>query len=335
MKVENLAISYNGMTVFSDLNVELEKGKIMSLVGPSGCGKTTFLRCISGLTSPTSGTIQLNGCDITKTKPEERPVVLMFQQPLLFPHMTILQNVTYGLKYGKRKLKKKEREEKGLAILEKVDLGSHGERYPHQLSGGQQQRVALARALIVNPDLLLLDEPFSSLDPSLRSSIRLWVKDFLKNEGVTALFVTHDREEAMIIGDEIAVMKDGSFQQTGAPEEVYQNPKSSTVAEMFSEGVHFEESFLPANQLTIRPVSNLKVSDTETIRAVIQYKVYKYGHSFYHLHVPSLKQNVVVSSSQLFNDGDHVDLTYLRSSVQPFHNEQSTIYFTDKARQSR
>jgi len=315
VKVKNLSKNYQGMTVFSDLNLEVKKGEIISLVGPSGCGKTTFLRCIAGLTLNTSGSIYVNDVDITQNKAVNRAVVLMFQEPLLFPHLSILENVTYGLKYGKEKWNKKQRVEKGLAILEKVELVGLEKRYPNQLSGGQQQRVSLARALILNPDLLLLDEPFSSLDPSLRSSIRSWVRDFLKKEKVTALFVTHDREEAMMMGDKVAVMKDGSFQQIDTPENVYQRPVSSTVAEMFSEGLNLNDQFLSADQLIMSLSRQQKANGTETLDAVIEYKILKYGHSFYHVKVPSLKQVVVVQSKYSFKAGESVTLYYKKSSL--------------------
>ncbi|WP_280771138.1 ABC transporter ATP-binding protein [Salipaludibacillus daqingensis] len=319
IKVEKLTKSYAGQTVFSDLNLEMTKGEIMSLVGPSGCGKTTFLRCIAGLSFSTSGSIYVNDVNITNSKADERPVVLMFQQPLLFPHLTILENVTYGLKYGKNKSKKQERIERGLAILEKVELAALSGRYPNQLSGGQQQRVALARALILNPDLLLLDEPFSSLDPSLRSSIRSWVRDFLKKEGVTALFVTHDREEAMMMGDRIAVMKEGIFQQIGSPKDVYQQPKSPQVAEMFSEGLVMEGFFLSPDHLTLRPKTSLKAADTEAFDATVEYKILKYGHTFYHVYVHALEQRVVVLSNHEFLDGEQVELCYKRISLQTYN----------------
>jgi iron(III) transport system ATP-binding protein len=318
IKVEKLTKSYAGQTIFSDLNLEMTKGEIMSLVGPSGCGKTTFLRCIAGLSFSTSGSIYVNDVNITNSKADERAVVLMFQQPLLFPHLTILENVTYGLKYGKKKSKKQERIEKGMAILEKVELAALSERYPNQLSGGQQQRVALARALILNPNLLLLDEPFSSLDPSLRSSIRSWVRDFLKKEGVTALFVTHDREEAMMMGDRIAVMKEGIFQQIGFPKEVYQQPQSPQVAEMFSEGLVMDNYFLSPDKLTLRSKTNLKSADVEVFEAMVEYKILKYGHTFYHVYVRALEQHVVVLSNHEFQNGEQVELCYKRVSLQTY-----------------
>ncbi|MCE7792661.1 ABC transporter ATP-binding protein [Salipaludibacillus sp. CUR1] len=316
MKLENVSKVFADLTVFQHLNIEVNRGDIISLVGPSGCGKSTLLRSIAGLSRVSSGKIYIDGKDMTSIKAEQRPVVLMFQQPLLFPHLTILENVTYGLKYGKNKKAKKERIERGMNLLEKVELEKLSGRYPNQLSGGQQQRVALARALIVNPSLVLLDEPFSSLDPELRTSIRTWVRDFLKREGVTAVFVTHDREEAMIMGDRIAVMKDGKFQQIGAPEEVYQHPDNEEVAEMFSEGLYVEGRFISAGKLSLRPVSRLLASDSQKAEGIIQSKFFKYGLTFYHVHIPELNQSVVIQSNSKFNDKEAVHVCYKRPSVE-------------------
>ncbi|WP_416147950.1 ABC transporter ATP-binding protein [Salipaludibacillus sp. HK11] len=323
IQVDKLNKFFSETPVLKNVSFGLEKGQIISIVGPSGCGKTTFLRCIAGLSFSTTGSIFVDDIDITNVKTENRPVVLMFQQPLLFPHLTTLENVTYGLKYGKAKVSKKDRIEQGLSMLEKVELVPFANRYPNQLSGGQQQRVALARALILNPKLLLLDEPFSSLDPSLRTTIRLWVRDFLKKEGVTALFVTHDREEAMMMGDQVAVMNEGSFQQIDTPDKVYQKPGNSTVAEMFAEGLNVNDQYLAADQLSLAPPRNLTEEVMETLDAVIEHKILKYGYSFYQVQVPALKQRVVVQSKLSFEDGERVILYYKKSNLLSFPQKDS------------
>ncbi|WP_084034516.1 ABC transporter ATP-binding protein [Anaerobacillus alkalilacustris] len=320
MKVKRLTKTYHGQKVLSDLSFAVAKGELISLVGPSGCGKSTLLRCLAGLSSGTSGTIELNGEDITNRSTEKRPIVMMFQQPLLFPHLTILQNVTYGLKYQKPKVKKSERIERGLGILEKVEIASLAHRYPNEISGGQQQRVSLARALILNPALLLLDEPFSSLDPPLRTSLRKWVREFLKKEGVTALFVTHDREEAMVIGDRIAVMKDGTFQQFATPEEVYSQPENATVAGLFSEGLYNNRKFIQANKLKLTTVNKLLPADNERLSAVVEHKVMKYGYPFFRVSIPSIKQTVVIQSNQSFQENEAVDVYYKISDVSLITN---------------
>lgn len=318
IKVSNLTKQWSQKAIFSELNLEIEKGKIISLVGPSGCGKTTFLRCMAGLEQISSGTILLNEEDITHTKPENRPIVLMFQQPLLFPHLTILENVTYGLKYQKKRLKSKVRVEKGLEILEKVELLSLANRYPHQLSGGQQQRVALARALIMNPALLLLDEPFSSLDKNLKVSIRNWVREFLKKEGMTAIFVTHDREEAMIIGDEIVVMKEGMFQQIGTPQDVYKNPANRLVAEAFSEGLKLPFGFVAADKLTLSAPLKQKSNGWQIYEATVEHKIFMYGQMFYQVNVHEANQSVVIYSNQMFLEGELVFVSYKTSDIKRY-----------------
>jgi ABC-type Fe3+/spermidine/putrescine transport system ATPase subunit len=322
IKIKNLSKKISDQIIFSKLNINVEQGTIISLVGPSGCGKTTFLRCMAGLEQVTSGTIELDGVDITETKAERRPVVLMFQQPLLFPHLTILENVTYGLKYQKHKVAKKERVDRGLAMLEKVELGTLVNRYPHQLSGGQQQRVALARALIMNPSLLLLDEPFSSLDPTLRASLRNWVRAFLKKEGVTAIFVTHDREEAMMIGDQMVVMKEGVFQQVGTAEAIYQQPANSLVAESFGEGIVLPIGFVRANKIMLSHVSKPVSSDVNVHRIKLQHKILKYGQTFYQVHISDLNQDVVVLATKLEGENEsELFLSYKQSDVQLFNSK--------------
>ncbi len=319
IKIQGLSKEYAGQQVFSSLNLEMEKGSILSLVGPSGCGKSTFLRCLAGLEEETAGTFTVDGRDITAASTEKRPVVMMFQQPLLFPHLTVIENVTYGLKYGKRRARKKERIERGMEMLKKVELGPLAKRYPNQLSGGQQQRVALARALIMNPSLLLLDEPFSSLDPMLRFSLRQWVRNVLKSEGVTAIFVTHDREEAMTMGDRIAVMNEGAFQQVGLPEEVCRQPASSVVAEMFAEGLKLETGFVPADQLALSDEEITGTSGRRAYQARVENRLFKFGQPFYHIRVDQLNQEVMVHSKQEFIPGSIVYIIFKNSDVQHFY----------------
>ncbi|WP_070119613.1 ABC transporter ATP-binding protein [Bacillus marinisedimentorum] len=319
VKIKGLTKKYSHQPVFSSLDLEIAKGSIISLVGPSGCGKSTFLRCLAGLEEATSGSISLDGKDITGVSTEKRPVVMMFQQPLLFPHMNVLENVTYGLKHGKNRALKKERMTRGMAMLEKVELAELAKRYPSQLSGGQQQRVALARALIMNPSLLLLDEPFSSLDPTLRISLRQWVRNVLKEEGVTALFVTHDREEAMTMGDRIAIMSEGAFQQVGLPEEVCRQPASSVVAEMFAEGLKLETGFVPADQLVLSDDEATGTAGRRAYPARVENRIFKFGQPFYHIIVNQLNQEVMVHSKQEFDTGSNVYITFKNSDVQHFY----------------
>ncbi|WP_041582595.1 ABC transporter ATP-binding protein [Salisediminibacterium selenitireducens] len=316
MQLMNVSKRFGETEVFHRINMNVEQGSIVSLVGPSGCGKSTLLRSIAGLSSFTDGQLLIQGEDMTTVKAEHRPVVLMFQQPLLFPHFTILENITYGLKYGKDKVKKDERIRRGMALLEKVDLEAYADRYPNQLSGGQQQRVSLARALILNPALILLDEPFSSLDPELRVSIRTWVRDFLKQEGVTALFVTHDREEAMVMGDQVAVMKGGTFQQIGVPEEVYRNPENREVAEMFSEGIFLHGGFIPAGDVQMEKEHDQRTNDPAVLEGGrVKYAMMKYGLQFYFVDLPDIRQSIVLHDDRTFYDGDRVVLVRKKGRV--------------------
>jgi ABC-type Fe3+/spermidine/putrescine transport system ATPase subunit len=210
----------------SGLNLSVERGEFFSLLGPSGCGKTTTLRMIAGFETPDEGEIRLNGSRIDALPPYRRNVNTVFQSYALFPHLTVRGNVEFGLKrkgIG-------DAEGKVRAVLEQVRLSDKASRMPAQLSGGERQRVALARALVLQPDVLLLDEPLSALDPQLRKQVRAELKDLQRRVGVTFLFITHDQEEAMSMSDRIAVMNRGAVEQVGTPEEVYRRPKTRFVA---------------------------------------------------------------------------------------------------------
>lgn len=302
-------------TIFRDVSVNIHEGEIISIVGPSGTGKSTLLRCIAGLESLTAGEIFIDDQNIVNVAPSERPVVMMFQQTLLFPHLTVMENVTYGLKM--RKVKKADRIKEGRYFLEKVEIASLENRYPYELSGGQQQRVALARALILKPKLLLLDEPFSSLDVQLRTTLREWVRQLLKSEGITALFVTHDKEEAMLVGDQIAVLVDKKLQQIGLPEEVYHHPKNKAVAEFFSEGIILSDnSFVPLNKLTVSQGS--QVEGKHCWQGRIEKRFMKYGQSFDKIQLPSVSQEIIVPTNGSYN---------LLDEVTVFVNETDLLEF--------
>ncbi|MFN3265826.1 MAG: ABC transporter ATP-binding protein [Deinococcales bacterium] len=216
----------NHPPVVNNLSFSLEQNSIAAILGPSGCGKTTTLRLIAGFERPDSGSIVLHGQDLTQTAPEKRQIGFVFQEYALFPHLTVLENAMFGL----HKLPKAERLERARHILGLVGLSIFEKRYPHQLSGGQQQRVALARALAPNPKLVLLDEPFSSLDAGLRENTRYEVREILQKTQATALLVTHDQEEAMTFADQLLVMRDGNLEQSGAPEAIYAAPRTAFVA---------------------------------------------------------------------------------------------------------
>ncbi len=229
LELEHLKKHYGDKAVVQDLSLTLEKGQLLCILGSSGCGKTTTLNMIGGFLTPDSGRILLDGQDITALPPERRPVSTVFQSYSLFPHMTVLENVVYGLKF--RGVRRAQAREKGMRYLEMVGLVEYANAPIFEISGGQQQRVALARALIVEPKLCLLDEPFSNLDASLRFRMREELKKLQRDLGMTMVFVTHDQEEALHLADRIVIMEQGVLVQNDTPMEVYRHPATPFVAD--------------------------------------------------------------------------------------------------------
>ncbi|MDR7080298.1 putative spermidine/putrescine transport system ATP-binding protein [Neobacillus niacini] len=229
VELKDIRVSYdNKNNILKDLNLSIEKGELVSLLGPSGCGKTTTLRVIAGLIEPNDGEFLVDNQNLTKVPVHKREFGMVFQSYALFPHLTIKENVAFGLKL--RKEKKNNIDKKVKDILEITGLEALSDRYPKQLSGGQRQRVALARALVIEPKLLLLDEPLSNLDAKLRLSMRIEIKRIQSKLGITSVFVTHDQEECFSISDKVAVMNKGVIEQFDTPEEIYKNPKTEFVA---------------------------------------------------------------------------------------------------------
>jgi spermidine/putrescine transport system ATP-binding protein len=226
LELRELTKDFGGFVAVDSLDLLVPKGAFFALLGPSGCGKTTTLRMVAGLEAPTSGSIVLEGQDITRTKPYQRPVNTVFQNYALFPHLDIFENVAFGL----RRRKESDVDQRVNEMLELVELGSQARKKPAQLSGGQQQRVALARALINQPEVLLLDEPLGALDLKLRRSMQIEIKRIQTEVGLTFIHVTHDQEEAMNMADTVAVMNAGVIEQMGAPSELYENPRTTFVA---------------------------------------------------------------------------------------------------------
>jgi len=232
--LDSVRKAFGDAVALESVSLAVEEGEFFTLVGPSGCGKTTTLRTIAGLSSPTDGTVRFDGEDVSDTPVEDRNVGVVFQSYALFPHMTVAENVRYGLRFTDppRGLTAAERVEE---LLELVDLPEMGDREPDELSGGQQQRVALARALAPEPDVLLLDEPMSALDARLREQLRREIKRIQRELGVTTVYVTHDQEEALAVSDRLAVMHDGGVEQVGTPVEVYEQPATEFVASFVGE----------------------------------------------------------------------------------------------------
>jgi spermidine/putrescine transport system ATP-binding protein len=220
---------FGDVTAVSALSLTLYEGEFFSLIGPSGCGKTTTLRMIAGLEAPTAGTIRVHGRDVTIDPPHRRPVNTVFQHYALFPHLNVYENVAFGLR--ERRVEKKQIPGKVRGILDLVELSARESARPRQLSGGQQQRVALARALVLEPEVLLLDEPLGALDLRLRRQMQKLLKQVQREVGITFIYVTHDQEEAFSMSDRVAVMHGGVIEQVGAPEDVYHRPVSALVAD--------------------------------------------------------------------------------------------------------
>lgn len=226
--VDNVVKSYGPTTALRGVSLNIYQGELFSILGGSGCGKTTLLRLLAGLEQPTSGKIYIDGVDVTDVPPYERPVNMMFQSYALFPHMTVKQNVAYGLK--QEGLTKKIIEERVNEALDLVQMGRFHDRKPHQLSGGQSQRVALARSLVKQPKLLLLDEPLGALDKQLREQTQFELVNIQERVGITFVMVTHDQEEAMTMSSRMAIMNDGEVRQIGVPHDIYEFPNSRFVA---------------------------------------------------------------------------------------------------------
>ncbi|AWK13780.1 putrescine ABC transporter ATP-binding subunit PotG [Candidatus Fukatsuia symbiotica] len=229
LEIRNLTKFFDGHAAVDDVDLTIYKGEIFALLGASGCGKSTLLRMLAGFEQPTQGQIVLDGQDLSRVPPYQRPINMMFQSYALFPHMTVEQNIAFGLKQDK--LAAQEIKNRVAEMLTLVHMEEFARRKPHQLSGGQRQRVALARSLAKRPKLLLLDEPMGALDKKLRDRMQLEVVDILEGVGATCVMVTHDQEEAMTMAGRIAIMNRGKFVQIGEPEEIYEHPNSRFSAE--------------------------------------------------------------------------------------------------------
>ncbi|MEP9387965.1 ABC transporter ATP-binding protein [Mesorhizobium sp. KR9-304] len=228
LKIQSVRKSFGPTTVVQDFNLDVGTGEFVSFLGPSGCGKTTVLRMVAGFEEPTSGAIVIGGKDVTRLKPNQRNIGMVFQAYALFPNLTVAQNIAFGLKVAG--VPKADSDKRVAEMLNLIKLPQFGDRYPYQLSGGQQQRVALARAIAPKPKLLLLDEPLSALDAKVRVSLRDEIRAIQKELGITTVFVTHDQEEALSISDRIVVMYGGKAEQVGTPFEIYNRPATKFVA---------------------------------------------------------------------------------------------------------
>ena len=323
--VKNLEKSFGKGKVLENIDFEVDDGKVVSLLGPSGCGKTTTLKVIAGLLQPDEGAIFIGDQNITKLPSEKRGTVIVFQDHLLFPHLNVEQNIGFGLKMAKHP--KKEIKEKVEEMLDLVKLKGTNRKYPHELSGGQQQRIALARALAVSPKVLLLDEPFSNLDPKLRQEIRELTFEIQRNLGMTTILVTHDKEEALMSSDKIAFMQDGKIKQFGTPEELYQRPNSIEVAHFLG-----EKNFIPGRiqngrfqseivsiqsdrrdnnhaRLMIKPEDiGIFPVGTKDLEGTIQSRKYAGERVYYTVGVMGIELKIISQSASFYSIGDRVSL---------------------------
>lgn len=289
----------------NDVSLSIEPGELVTLLGPSGCGKTTALRMIAGFETPTSGKVFIGGKDVTNTPPNLRNTAMVFQSYALFPHMTVRENIGYGLRF--RDVGKLEAGEKVERIMELVGLSGLGDRSPNQLSGGQQQRVALARALVVEPRALLFDEPLSNLDAKLREQMRGEIRRIQKNLSITAIYVTHEQNEAMSISDRVVVMRDGQIEQVGTPEDIYAKPLTRFVADF-------------VGKVNFIPVEVIEAGEEETSIKLFgqQMTIPKvpYGEGETHLAVVRPEELQLAHADNGFVRGEVTSRTYLGSVVE-------------------
>lgn len=254
VSLSKLSLAYGQSIVVPELDLDVRKGELVALLGPSGCGKTTTMRAIAGLMTPHSGTISIDGRDVTNVPANKRGIGLVFQSYALFPHLTAFDNIAFGLRL--RKLHQSEISTKVEHALQSVGLSHLADRKPEKMSGGQQQRLSLARSLVMEPKVLLLDEPLSNLDARLRLDMRTELQRVQRETGVTMIFVTHDQAEAMALADRIVLMKDGVIQQLGTPDELYNNPTTTFAADFFG----FENIFEVSDQMLVGEKGGLPIS---------------------------------------------------------------------------
>ncbi|MFQ5841662.1 MAG: ABC transporter ATP-binding protein [Thermodesulfobacteriota bacterium] len=342
------------VTAVDNVNVEVKEGELVTLLGPSGCGKTTTLRMIAGFELPTSGEILIDGEDVSTTPPNRRPTTMVFQNYALFPHLTVFENIAYGLKIRRepaQNIRKRTRE-----IMRLVGLEGMGERSPAQLSGGQQQRVSLARSLIMEPKVLLLDEPLSNLDAKLRVSTRLEIRKLQQRVGITSVYVTHDQEEAMTLSDRVVIMHQGKIMQIGTPQEIYARPGNRFVADFIGKANFLEGrvgtitskneieldvmgkkfqvppqkgSFSEGQRVVIivRPESvELEPKKPNTLIGTVRETVYLGSEMVYEIEMAKSAVTVQISNPQehvVFEEGDEVSITFQERSLHILPYEEA------------
>lgn len=323
IELKDISKTFEDKNVLKNMNLVVNEGEMVSLLGPSGCGKTTTLKIIAGLVKPDKGDILFNDKSILNVPVEKRGAVIVFQDYLLFPHLTVEENVGFGLKMAK--VKKSIRKKRVKEMIDLVRLNGHEKKYPREISGGQKQRVAIARALAIEPKVLLLDEPFSNLDTRLRESMRGFVCDLQRNLKITTILVTHDKEEALMISDKIAVMLNGEIKQFGTPVEIYERPISSLVADFLGEKNYIDGEIRDGmfvttigkfktkfNKFTkvkamIRP-EEIEITDKKGILGVVKDKIYVGEKIYYLIDCNGKALKSVANSRMSFEIGEQIHI---------------------------
>ncbi|MFC7063656.1 ABC transporter ATP-binding protein [Halobacillus seohaensis] len=315
IEVNQLTKKFRTETVLNQLSFKMNEGEKLSIVGPSGSGKSTLLRILAGLENPSHGSIILGGKNVTTIGARKRNIGLVFQQPLLFPHMTVEENIAYGAKVMGGHSK-----EKTTNLLEAINLTKAKSQFPNELSGGQQQRVALARALATEPDILLLDEPFSSLDPNLRQELRYWVRKLLTNHSITSIFVTHDHEEAMLMGDKIGLFHEGKFQQIASAYDIHNSPANPFVVKFFGNHLLLDDNHYV--HLESISLSNPKDKGI-TFHAELLQTTYYQGQMMAHLFIIDLAEKITLRVTHT-SLSKHLTIHIPENSIHQFNKGQGT-----------
>ena len=342
VRLENVSKSFEkGKYVIKDLSMNVYEGEFLTLLGSSGCGKTTILRMISGLEHVTSGKVYIDDEDVTEVDPTKREVNTIFQNFALFPHMTVFENVSFGLKM--KKVKKDEIEKRVKKVLKIVELEGFEDRLPSQLSGGQQQRVAIARGIVMNPKVLLLDESLGSLDLKLKRAMQIELKKIQRKLGITFIYVTHNQDEALTMSDRIIIIEKGVIEQEGTPQEIYETPKTTFVADFIGESNIFKSKIVKINEDTInvefdKKIFTLKKEETDKIDDTINLMIRP--ENVYISHRPSkdsiqgIVKTVVYDGSitKLFidNEGEFDLKVTVKGSVDYKENDTAYIIVEDK-----
>lgn len=353
IKIKNAVKKYGDNTIIGDLSLDVREGEFFTLLGPSGCGKTTLLRMIAGFNSIEGGDFYFNNKRINDIDPAKRNIGMVFQNYAIFPHLSVKDNVAFGLK--NKKVSKDKIEEETLKFMKLMHIDQYADRLPERLSGGQQQRVALARALVIQPDVLLMDEPLSNLDAKLRVEMRTVIKQIQNNVGITTVYVTHDQEEAMAVSDRIAVIKDGEIQHIGTPKNIYQRPsnlfvstfigrtnviRSSMICEngqcylllsenykVLMDNIKTDEQKDQKVVTSIRPEEFIiHVDQKEGLKAVVDESVFLGLNTHYQVHIETGEELEIIQESKIdsiIDKGTEIYLTVKKEKINVFNEDGS------------